>query len=229
MNYGTNQNAINMNNNYNIGMSRVPNRVQQISQVNQQLQYNEKPILNEFNIQNELNTYRTKALESLREDYLSSTMTMHPLQNNFSTDQLYGLKNILGLQNIKGNSIRGKEKQVERLRVRQKEMERQKFINIEKAIVPQILIGEALAIGSLLDIGTTTKTKIKPIIIPPTKQKPKTPIPPVPPITPPKEFPPFVFPNISIMGMPINGLVPGFGRGIRSMYDIQYALSRLSL
>jgi len=29
------------------------------------------------------------------------------------------------------------------------------------------------------------------------------------------------------MGQPIRGLVPEFGRGVRSMYDIQYALSRL--
>jgi len=112
-------------------------------------------------------------------------------------------------------------------------MERQKFINIEKVVVPQILIGEALAIGSLLNIGTTTKIKIKPIIIPPIippETPPKIPPkPPVPPTTPPREFPPFEFPNISIMGQPLRGLVPGFGRGIRSMYDIQYALSRLTL
>jgi len=226
---GTNQNIINVNNNYNIGMSRVLNTNRNQLETNIiQYQYIEHPQLNEFNIQNELNVYRNKALENLRQDYLSSTMTMNSLQNQFSRDNLYGLKNIIGLQNIQGQSIRGREKQVERLRDRQKEMERQKFINIEKVIVPQTLIEEGLAIGLLLDIGigTTTKVKPRPILPPPTKREPTTP-PTPPPTTPPREPIPFGWPEITIMGQPIRGLVPEFGRGVRSMYDIQYVLSRL--
>ena len=45
----------------------------------------------------------------------------------------------------------------------------------------------------------------------------------------PPKYPSFRFPEITIMGQPIRGLVPEFGRGVRSMYDIQYALSRLTL
>ncbi len=56
---------------------------------------------------------------------------------------------------------------------------------------------------------------------------PKVPIPPIPPTNPPEEFPPFGFPEISIMGQPIRGLGVGLSRGVRSMFDIQYALSRL--
>jgi hypothetical protein len=226
---GTNQNAINTNNNYNIGMNRVHNANKNQLETNIiQNQYIEKPTLNEFNIQNELNVYRNKALENLRQDYLSSTMTMNSLQNQFSRDNLYGLKNILGIQNIKGQPIRGREKQVEKLRARQKEMERQKFINIEKLVVPQILIEEGLAVGLLLDIGTTTKTKPRtPLPPPPIKQELNPPVPPTPQINPPKEFPLFGFPEISIMGQPIRGLGVGLGRGVRSMFDIQYALSRL--
>jgi len=155
---GTNQNIINSNNNYNIGMSRVPNvNGNQLETNIIQNQYTEHPELNEYNIQNELNVYRNKALESLRQDYLSIINTMNPLQNQFSRDNIYGLKNIVGLQNIKTNTVRGREKQVERLKARQKEMERQKYINIEKEIVPQILIEEGLAVGLLLDRGITTK------------------------------------------------------------------------
>jgi hypothetical protein len=222
---GINQNAINVNNNYNIGMNRVPNVNRNQLETNIiQNQYTEHPELNEYNIQNELNIYRQKALENLRQDYLSSISTMYPLQNQYSRDTLYGLKNIVGLQNIEGQSIRGREKQVERLRARQKEMERQKFVNIEKTIVPQILIEEGLAVGLLLDKGITIKIRPRTPLPPPPKPKPKIPTPPTPP---PKELIPFGFPEISIMGQPIRGLVPGFGRGVRSMYDIQYALSRL--
>ena len=225
---GTNQNAININNNYNIGMSRVPNTNKNQLESNMiQNQYIEHPQLNEFNIQNELNVYRNKALESLRQDYLSLISTMNSLQNQFSRDNLYGLKNMIGLQNIQGQSIRGKEEQVERLKARQKEMERQKYINIEKEIIPQMLIEEGLAVGLLLDRGITTKIRPRIPLPPPPKPKPKVPTPPTPPNTPPKEYPPFGFPEITIMGQPIRGLVPGLGRGVRSMFDIQYALSRL--
>jgi hypothetical protein len=62
-----------------------------------------------------------------------------------------------------------------------------------------------------------------------------------PPVIPPyypQEYPqkrnlpkyPFLeFSEITIMGRSIKGLVPEFGRGVRTMYDIQYALSRLAL
>ena len=43
----------------------------------------------------------------------------------------------------------------------------------------------------------------------------------------PPGIPPFMFPEITIMGQPIRGLGFGLGRGVRIMYDIQYALSRL--
>ena len=41
------------------------------------------------------------------------------------------------------------------------------------------------------------------------------------------KYPSLEFPEITIMGKPIKGLVPELSRGIRIMYDIQYALNRL--
>ncbi len=79
----------------------------------------------------------------------------------------------------------------------------------------------------LITTITTTRVETSPKI-PPTTPPPKTPeVPTIPPIKPPEVFPPFGFPEISIMGQPIRGLGVGLGRGVRSMFDIQYALSRL--
>ena len=41
------------------------------------------------------------------------------------------------------------------------------------------------------------------------------------------KYPSLEFPEITIMGRSIKGLVPELNRSIRTMYDIQYALSRL--
>jgi len=225
MNYGTNQNIIRQNNNYNIGMNRVPNIVQNVNQIAQQLSYNvERPILNEYNIQNELSTMRENLRRQIRTpNQIQPIININPLQN-YGKEMYYGVQNIQSMGNKANSQIRprGLGKGSELLRPRQKTRSLEKEEERETLIMPEIGLAAGVIYRQETDKSlittTTTTTRIKP--------KPTTKPTPYPPY-PPNGFPPFGFPEITIMGQPIRGLVPGFGRGVRSMYDIQYALSRL--
>jgi len=195
----------------------IPINIASISYNNilSQNQYSDHSILNKYNIQNELNVLRNKALEKLRENYLSLTNTINPLQNQFSREQLYGIYNIFKLQNLQAQQLISGERQLEKLRERLKQIERQEFINIEKIISPKIQIEKLrdLAIRSLLGQELKIKTE------------PKTP--PTPPTILPRPPIPFGWPEFSMRIQPSRGLAPSLSKGIKSMYDIQYVLSRL--
>jgi len=258
---GTNQNAINVNNNYNIGMSRIPNTVQQISQEYIQTQTNyEKPIFNEFNIQNNLINMQftnerynldefniQNELSTIRENLNEEISNISGWSNQIQVPvpqtkplKNYGKNLYNGIQNPESqeNSIKSSIKPLNLGKNLLRENEKGKSLKRNEDSI-QMLLPEfgLLAAGiyreettkPLIITITTTGLKTKPISPPPTKPKPKTPTPPIPPTNPPREFPPFGFPEISIMGQSIRGLGPEFGRGVRSMFDIQYALSRITL
>jgi len=238
-NYSTNQNIINQNSNYNIGMSRLPNvngNQQKINKI--QNQYVEHPELNIYNIQNGLNRIQNTFGNTIwtSNNGQSTLETINPLEkygrNSYYKLQPPGIENIESQNNSiisrnkplesGKNSLRKEENKMKSLRNNE---------NIGQLIIPEIGLAAfevyRQETDKTLTTTTTTRTRFKIPLPPPTKPKPTTPIPPIPPTTPPREFSPFGFPEISVMGMPINGLAPGFGRGVRSMYDIQYALSRL--
>ena len=219
-NYNINQKVINQRSNYNIGMSRIPNVVQNINHVAQQLSYNiEKPLLNEFNIQNELNAIRENLIERIRlPNQIQPTININPLQN-YGKERIQPIIQNIQIQRNQITSFArplslGKEllRPRQRLRSLGKEEERGELLLPKMEIVA----GEIYRQETTKPITTITTTL--------TKTKPTTS---TFPSYPPVGFPPFIWPNITIMGQPIRGLVPGFGRGVRSMYDIQYALSRL--
>jgi len=203
-------------------MSRVPNIVQQINNVAQQIQYNEKPILNEYNIQNQLSTIRENLRKQIRlPNQIQPIISINPLEN-YGKQMYYEIQNIQPQRNQTISKARPLELGKELLRPRQKLRSLGRENEEEEILLPEF---------GLIAAGIYREETTKPIVttetITPTITKPKVPTPPIPPTTPPREFPPFGFPEITIMGQPIRGLIPEFGRGVRSMYDIQYVLSRL--
>jgi len=233
-NYGfsivnTNQNIINSNNNYNIGMSKVPNANRNQLETNIiQNQYIEHPELNEYNIQNGLSTIRENLNEETSNMLGWSNQIQVPVPRTKPLKN-YGKELYNGIQNSESqeNSIKSKIKPLNLGKNLLRENEKGKTLKRNEDNI-QMLLPEFGLIAEEIYREETTKPIITTITTTGIRIKPKTPTPSIPPTTPPN-VPPFGFPEISIMGQSIRGLGTGLGKGIRTMYDIQYALSRLTL
>jgi hypothetical protein len=241
INYGTNQNAINQNNNYNMNINRIFNvNGNQLESNIIQTQYPEHLMLNEYNIQNELNTIRENLRNEIRSPNTikSPNININPLKNYgkelYYKIQPMGIQNIQSQRNQTISKIRPLELGRELLKSRERMRSLEKAEEMETIIIPEIglVAGEIYRLETTKPVTTTitttkTITKQRPISPPPKEREPTPPPPFPPPTTPPKYPPVFEWPELSIIGQPISSLTPGFGRGVRSMYDIQYALSRL--